>query len=588
MKKNRILFITLFLMNLAYAQQSELGNFLNRRNAAQVYLQSHSAQNFWAHAANEEQLVTYLLQTLPELQHAQSGLRLLSMRESTIGRHYLFAQTFNGLDVYAATLKVNTSKNGKILSVFSCLFPSANWNDEAAHTNPSGNEKAVWIYNGNNLQKGFVKTAKEKELLLSPNREILFETSLSLGAGKRDTLLPVKLFNPDPLSTAHVAYGAPYANNNKQDVTELNAQRKDVMMKLRINDQDTFLTENEYVMIRDIYSPVVAPFSSKNAADFITTRATNLFKMEMAMFHVQKYQEYLQSLGFSGLVNYQLHIDPLGDLFENSRFVFDTPPFFMILAVGGIPDAEDADGVVHEYTHAVSHWQAPYTANGHQRLAVEEGNADAIACIYSHRLDAYNWRRVFNWDGNETWYGRNANSSKTYADTSGSNFYSDCEIWSSTMLDIAEAIGHDVFMKILLTSMPSYQNFISMPQAAELFLQADSILYNKMHYGQINTVFVNRKIFSVLDVTTQSTTLPVLMKNSEAFASGNGPLQIQTGSTLPSFVQLFDINGRLVWQEKYDDTNFFIESRGLKSGLYSLLIQSGKQKFNAKLVKYAE
>lgn len=594
MKKILLIGLFTFCFQVLIAQQNQFANYLQNKKA-KLDLSVENANTIQTSNVNgskesiEETAKKYLLAVIAELQNPFCGLRLLSKVESNIGIHLLFIQTFNGTDVYQSTLKVNLDKKGNVLSVFNDLSDARNWKEQYHPANSTQNKKAIWAFNGQNLSASFLKNLDGKEEVFSATNELIFTRFTKLGLGKTDTILPVKIFNPDPLTTARSPYQAPYLNYNRVDSPALNIERKELMMKLKIDTQGNFLMENEYVILKDLYSPATPIFSSSNPLDFIVTRATNLFKQEMVLYHTQVYNEYLKSLGFNIHGNQPLLFDPHGAFGEASKFDFDISGNpYIVLAVDYIPDAEDADVIWHEYTHAINYFAAPNTTNGEERIGIDEGCADIMAVILSRKLSDYNWRKVFNWDGNNfpSWTGRTTAGTKNYKTDFANSRYSDCEIWSSAIVDIAELIGHDIAIELLFTSVPSFQNNMTQPQAAKLFLQADSLLFNKMHYQSINKVFFERGYIDAMFIENTNSTIPIQLVNSIGFADGSGNLEIISISNEDFNLQVIDINGRKIFEKSNLQMHAVLNSDDFKSGIYFLKIESGNKNKTQKIVKF--
>jgi hypothetical protein len=257
-----------------------------------------------------------------------------------------------------------------------------------------------------------------------------------------------------------------------------------------------------------------------------------------------------------------------------------------LLGIGGIPDAEDADVITHEYSHAVAFYIAPNTIDGEERIGIDEGNADIMAVLYSRKLSDYNWRKVFNWDGNESWNGRNTLNTKNYLNDFVLQRYSLGNIWSGAVTDIAEEIGIDTTVTLLLTAMASLQTNMTIPQFANLFIQADSILFNKYHYGSIKNSFVNRKIINGLSAEELLDENFLKITNTIGFANANEFLSIQIPSSQKYKVSVTDIQGKEIMflDNQFESTN--ISPIGFNPGLYILNITIGNKNFNYKIIKY--
>jgi hypothetical protein len=522
----------------------------------------------------------YLLDNLTELKLSNVDLELVHTYQSLVGIHYQFTQTYLGSKVYQSNVKIALNSYGQVINVVNDLVDLRNINlpTSAISTNQ------IWAFNGVQLVVANKQITGNKEQYFDIDNQLIFENVKSLSAGK-DTNARVKIFNPDPLTTARSQYVAPYLNYNKLDTPSLNNERKDLILSLKLDSVGNFVAENDYVLVKDIMAPIAEPFIVSHKDSLVVTRNTNIFKQEMALFHIHQYQMYIQSLGFSNLKR-QLWVDPIGDFGENSRFEFSTENPYILLGIGGIPDAEDADVITHEYSHAVAFYIAPNTIDGEERIGIDEGNADIMAVLYSRKLSDYNWRKVFNWDGNESWNGRNTLNTKNYLNDFVLQRYSLGNIWSGAVTDIAEEIGIDTTVTLLLTAMASLQTNMTIPQFANLFIQADSILFNKYHYGSIKNSFVNRKIINGLSAEELLDENFLKITNTIGFANVNEFLSIQIPSSQKYKVSVTDIQGKEIMflDNQFESTN--ISPIGFNPGLYILNITIGNKNFNYKIIKY--
>jgi zinc metalloprotease ZmpB len=522
----------------------------------------------------------YLLDNLTELKLSNVDLELVHTYQSLVGTHYQFTQTYLGTKVYQSNVKIAINNYGQVVNIVNDLVDLRNNNLPTSTI--AANQ--IWAFSGTKLVVANKQIIGNIEQYFDVDNQLLFENVKSLRAGK-DTNALVKIFNPDPLTTARSQYVAPYLNYNKLDTPSLNNERKDLILNLKLDSIGNFVAENDYVLVKDIMGPIAEPFAVSHVDSLVVTRNTNIFKQEMALYHINQYQKYIQNLGFKNLKN-QLWVDPSGDFGEDSRFEFSTENPYILLGIGGIPDAEDADVITHEYTHAVAFYIAPNTIDGEERIGIDEGNADIMAVLYSRKLSDYNWRKVFNWDGNESWNGRNTLNTKNYLNDFVLQRYSLGNIWSGAVTDIAEEIGIDTTVTLLLTAMASLQTNMTIPQFANLFIQADSILYNKYHYGSIKNSFLNRKIINGLSAEELINGNFIKIINTIGFSNANEFLTIQIPSSQKYKVSVTDIQGKeiMFFDNQFESTN--ISSIGFNPGLYILNISIENKNFKYKIIKY--
>ena len=583
--KNILLILSIIYAPFAIAQQSNFAKYLANKSA-ELFIPSQKIRinNLTSLAKSNLDLCSvtkqYLLENTKELQVGNSDLKLTNSYQSLVGMHYQFIQTFNGSEIYQSNIKITINNQAEVINIINDLVDLRNKN-LPANTLPSNQ---FWTYDGTELTASKKSILCNKEQIFTLENQLIYENIKSLNKGKTDTNVIGKIFKPGPLTTARSEYIAPYLNYNKLDTPALNNERKDLILGLKIDSEGNYLAENKYVLIKDIYAPNVAPFATKYKDSLIVTRNTDIFKQEMVLYHIKHFQEYIQSLGFTNIQN-QLWVDAMGTFADNSQFEYGGQEPFIYYGIGGIPDAEDADVIIHEYGHAISYYIAPNTIESEERISIDEGNSDILAVIYSRKLSDYNWRKVFNWDGN-LWGGRTTLNTKNYVDDYLMNRYSLSSIWSGAVTDFAEQIGLDTTVTLLLAAMASMQSNMKIPEFAKLFIQADSLLYNKYHYSTIKNSFFNRKLIPSVSIDEVFDGSLIKVINSQGFANANEPLIIEVPCNEKYQVTVYNLQGKQVLEFNNQQNSTNINSELLNAGMYIINIAGGNKNYNFKIAKY--
>ncbi|MBC7383520.1 MAG: T9SS type A sorting domain-containing protein [Bacteroidia bacterium] len=545
-------------------------------------------------AVNAAAAKQYLQQLFSSLTINENSLIVLNQQQSAYGQHILFAHVHQGKIVYQSTVKINTDNNGNVLSVINNLILFDGIAAQHALTFKNNSAQPVYAMGSEKIEPMYVKKQQNEsgvfeELLLNQKGEVIQTRTLDLFFGRKDTVVQTKVFYPDPLTSAQKNYGddgGVWVNKNGTDYTELNAQRKQVAVSLEF-ESDTFYTANPYAIIVDMESPATPPYKSTvNNFDF--KRSQPAFREMMSLYHIKQYRTYLNSIAlpFSGMFRIQIDVDAYQGQ-DQSRFSSQQGKPGLFFGTGGVPDAEDADVIIHEYTHGIAYFIAPNTTGGNERLAVEEANCDFMACQYSKAISDYKWRQVFNWDGhNVYWDGRDANSANKYPKDLNSDFYKSSVIWSSMLNDLSLDMGRDVLTKILLQSIYNYADDITMQQAAEMLVAADSLMYGKMHYGSLKNRLVERG-FDVSTGLNQNHELEnkVAILNTAGFAMGNGDIQITTNLQSGITYELINMEGKTILSQQASQQMFSISPQALSKGMYLLKISSGGVSFVSKVVR---
>lgn len=562
-----------------------------------------------------EQVQTYLLSHIENLQLDKMGLKLLSDIESPAARHITFQQTCHSIPVYTATVKVNLNKQGNIISLFDNSFKadqalSAHFASQQiidsyiAAISPEAIIKweSNYYYSGEELIPAikfeiYESASKYYEQMMDAQGEIIYHKDL-LKYNKpsnannilSDSMVSANVFLPDPLTTAAVTYGSPYADNSDADAGVLTSQLVNINITVSYT-AGTFFLEGPYAIIKDIESPSVAAATS-TTPDFSFTRSQNGFEDVSAYYHINVQQAHLQSLGFTNLVNYAINVDAHAwNGADQSSFSGMGTSSQLLFGEGGVDDAEDADVILHEYGHAILHSASPFATSGNEMNAIDEGNGDYFAASYSRNISSYNWQDVFSWDGhNEFWSGRVVETTKHYPDDMVGNLYTDAPLWSSTLMEIWGDIGVDTTDQLLLQSMYSFSSGMSMTDAATLYLQSDTLLYGGSHGAAIYNRMCSRGFLgcsTLVNEIINHNNSEISLLNSLAFMMGNKGSMLRWLNNSDAVIKLYSSDGKLVFSDKREKINEYeLPQLHLTSGIYVLKVFLPAHSTCFKMVKY--
>lgn len=608
------LFSVFLFLSIHFAFAQKTGRIQSSRYLIDEKVSHSSFQaTFIGKDISENTLREYLKSKIQNIQGKNVSLQLLHKIESPGGMHYTFEQWFNNIKIFRSQVKVNMDKNGNIKSVFDHTFEVTETLDDFNKLHSVFNSLPINEL-ADDYKKEFIYFPVEKNLIPALRLEIIkgdnyFEIIYD-GEGNiiyqrdialyfhfqvpEDSIVNASIFLPDPLTTANVSYGVPYNDNNNTDVFELNAERKSVSLKVNYDTAATvFRLESPFVIITEHSSPVIPPITS-TVPDFSITRSQSGFEDINAFYHISNFHSYIQSLGFGNLVNYQIPVDVHAlNGQDNSNFIAFSNPPKLNFGEGGVDDAEDADVIIHEYGHAVSHSAAPFTNNGTERNALDEALGDYFASSYSRNINPFQWGNVFSWDGhNEFWNGRSSVSTDHYPENLQNDLYADADIWSSTMMEIWEDIGRENSDALQLQTIFGFGSGMSMKDAARLVIQADSALNNGAYYYQICDRFYNRGLIDICMTGIGKNIDPensVQLLNTENFATGKGNAILRFNKPGEAIIQIFDVTGKLLFRKELKNENeFIIKGKGdeLASGMYFLNVLSEKNSVNFKIAKH--
>lgn len=389
---------------------------------------------------------------------------------------------------------------------------------------------------------------------------------------KKDSLITLKIFTPDPLSLAARTYNYPY--KDRQDSTYPQIENEKTWQKARLLvKNDSFFLADDYLSFSEISNPVTAIPVFKS--DFIqTNRNQPAFEYLNAFFHLQNVRTFWTSMGLGYLAD-TVTIDPhaLGGADESSFDRTHKPPAIEF-GDGGVDDAEDADAIIHEYTHAACQSVVTNGYTGIERQSVEEGICDFSAAVYS-LLFTQNFKgQVYNWDGhNEYWNGRTLVNTRKYPADKTGQVHIDGQLFGGALWDIGTTIGYDSCLKLLFLSLPALLPNIGMKEAASAIIYTDSLMFNGRNFLVLDKVFSDRGLWqSKLNTHLPQSVAKALLNTF--YDTQSNTLVISNNSTTAQPCRIIDPMGRIICEIRLKEgQNRILVS--LKSGIYLINTPKG-------------
>ncbi|MEZ4723004.1 MAG: hypothetical protein R2813_14105 [Flavobacteriales bacterium] len=568
-------------------------------------------RSLWIESNALETTTQHLVKQLSISYGREIELQEMYHRLSPIGTHYTFEVRFAGLGIYGAEVKINLLNNGRS----SITYPELDLNQVTASDSRSITQpqmvgydevlksRLTWTLVAGELRQAQVYKAMRGievvEVVADLEGEILSERLLNRHA-KPDSTVAVNIFLPDPVTSSMTEYGYPLEDNNDQNSTELAAAMITDSIAVRWDSTLVAWTlQSNYARASDLSFPFGEPPTSADGP-FGFNRSDSAFEFVNAYYHLNRQHRHVESIGFGSVAAYAIPFDAHGTEDDQSSFLpTGDSTGVLIFGDGGIDDAEDADVIVHEYGHAFVHSMAPETSIGDERLAIEEGVCDFFALCYSRTESDFGYDRLFNWDGNtDDWHGRTIGSSYTYPSDLDDyadgkyDIYKSSLIWSSALSDVYDLVGRTVSERLLLTSLYSYYSYMTMTDAARLLLEADSLLYDGAHLEDIRVAFCYRGLQDGCQDTLLSNR-PVgqpYVAGLEDFAYHGGALRLFANGFTITHLQLYQLNGRIMWDEEISDSEITPLFRELhlpveSSGLYILRITTTEGDFRIKILR---
>lgn len=432
------------------------------------------------------------------------------VKYSPFATYYFIEKEINGISVYDESSKILEPysslncfeiKSNKPKNTYSIdnlkQFNSSETIKKLLPDNFPYKIDSIYYYHQNELIPAFqIKYSKNathfEELIVDESGEILSQRDL-LKYHKADTALNVWVHLPDPLTSSNTEYGDSIFDNLDSNSVFLENQLFQKSLNLDLNSNGEILTQNKHVSIKEFSKPVVPPNVYLDSVPKFTRNQSG-FEDFNIIYHISNYKDYLDQLGYGNIVNYTVDADAHGfnGADQSSFNSFNSPPR-LTFGTGGVDDAEDADVIIHEFGHAIYNSISPNAQNGSERAAFEESFGDYLAASYSRKTNPFNWHQIFNWDGhNEFWPGRIANSNKFYPNDLKNNIYTDGEMFTGALMEIWEKLGAETTDKLIIESVYSHINNITLSDAAKFIVFADDLINNGANRSELCNVFINR------------------------------------------------------------------------------------------------
>jgi hypothetical protein len=561
--------------------------------------------------SNAEVISNFIRKQIINLQKNQTALQLTFSNNSPGGYHYTFCQTYAGVPVFASEIVVNVSRKNMIYSIFDDSYDLSDWHVDMTNfeyqnvaayqaylkryftADITEASKQVVAFDEKTstpalcyLVKVKGKNGSQRNVLIAKDRIIYEHDDCMYRAAPAapDSLVSGMVFRPDPLTTAHVIYYAPYAghdsayqNYNDSDTYQLNIQREQKSFYANYNG-GTFSLSNPYIRLTQLGADPTPPVTSP-APSFNFTRSQSGFLDVMVFYHLNVIRNYVHGLGFNA-ADTLIMPDPHAFGQDNDFFAEPNNIFY---GTGGVPDCQDVDVIIHEYTHFLS-WNSNHS-NGAgastQRNGIDEGSADYDATSYSASIDTFKWNWVFNWDGhNGYWDGRIVDDRTVYPATPTvppgmGIIYKYGEIWSSALMQIWWDIGKGPADSLFFQTLYGLGSNITLPDAAQQYIKADSLLFNGKYHCTIVSDFNQHGLASDSICAVFPAGITAIPDHSDPVrftAYPDGFRAVATPSDMPVHIDIYDITGqRLI---SYTSAGGEVKP-SLPNGMYIVDVSSG-------------
>lgn len=330
-----------------------------------------------------------------------------------------------------------------------------------------------------------------------------------------------QVFDPNPSVTPGGTFpGAESGGvlDEESDTPELTAARRPEQL-YRLNTEPTVsedgLTsrsgclDGRWVRAFRTEAPITPTPVDRDVCDpgrvFSFTREDDRFEPVMAYFHIDRAAEYLNRLGFSAALpqpnSAGIKVYANGDPEANAYY--SPTAKYIVMGVGGVDSAEDADVLVHEYGHAVQDAQKPGYGESAQAGAMGEGFGDYLAAALSaeraapgDREGAVCLAEWFSLSFGERCL-RRMDSPRTAAQvgpgtTCDAEVHCAGEVWSAALWQLRGSLGGGVMDRLVLQSHYSVPTTGTFNDGSRAILAADQARYGGAHLAQLKSVLRQR------------------------------------------------------------------------------------------------
>lgn len=216
----------------------------------------------------------------------------------------------------------------------------------------------------------------------------------------------------------------------------------------------------------------------------------------MSYYHINNYKEYLTSLAINGLDDPTM-VDAAYSKQDDSFFSPITK--FLYFGTGGVPDAYDADIILHEFGHSImdSLLQYPMEITG-EPAAIEEAISDYLSASFFMDDCIGEWDSI---SYSSTGCMRRLKNDKKYPIDLVYEIHEDSLIFSGTLWKIWEEIltnfnnndgntnNRNIFDSILLHSLHLMGPGTTFNEAATLIIETEKMLTNGLYEQIIKNYF---------------------------------------------------------------------------------------------------
>ena len=231
---------------------------------------------------------------------------------------------------------------------------------------------------------------------------------------------------------------------------------------------------------------------------YTSLRSTNERAVDEAnaYYHANRSKEYLNQLGFPGVMNFSIGLNAADASVGDNAF-YSAGEKSVRFGTGGVDAAQDPDIVYHELGHAIQDDEVPGFGNGVETGALGEGFGDfwASALTDDAATTAMGAACFAAWDATSYFpytgapgsgCARRVDGTKLYPVDLTGEVHADGEIWSAALWRLRTALGGAVVDPLVIKSHTFLQPDAGFQDAADALQSADVALYGGAHAAAID------------------------------------------------------------------------------------------------------
>ncbi|MEV4641268.1 M36 family metallopeptidase [Actinoplanes sp. NPDC049548] len=429
-------------------------------------------------------------------------LRQIQTRQSLLGTHTWYQQTYRGIPVFGGYYAVHKTTDGAVSTadgrkkITGLAGTAAGLTEQRARSAVAGRLGRQPARSQLVIVPG--ATAKLAWQTLTPTARGTVRSLVDAGSGAvlreentvREANGTGQVFDPNPVVALQ---DESLTDQDDTAYPELKAAYRRVVLRHLDPGKDTL--QGAYA--NNLSEPAVTSARRR----YVYERSDPGFEQVMTYYSMTRAEDYIHRLGFVDVNNEPQ--DYLTTGFTEDNSYYDPSVDAITLGTGGVDDAEDNEVIWHEYGHAIQDDQVPGFGSTEEAGAIGEGFGDYWAVTMSQATSPDTavtpLACVMDWDAtayteDEPHCLRRTDTAKLYPGDLEGEVHADGEIWSHALWDVNRALGRTKANRIVLEAQFRFTPDVTMPQAAEATVATARVLYGVRAAAQTRKAFQDRGI----------------------------------------------------------------------------------------------